>query len=658
MFVALWADGAAAQTAPVSLSQVSLEDLMKIEVSSASRKEQQAEDVPAAVYVITHDDIRRSGMTSVPDLLRLAPGVEVAQLNSNKWSVSVRGFGGLYSNKLLVLVDGRTVYNPLFAGVLWDTEDLMLEDVDRIEVIRGPGAAVWGANAVNGVINIMTRPAADTRGLLVRGSVGGFERGTAAIRYGGTAGANAAYRAYAQLSLNGSSTTATAASANDRWRSFTSGFRGDWARGADAVMVEGTVTLGQQRPLWIDLRPAAVAASSAGSVSSTEVGDVLARWTRTNRRGATFQLQSFIDVAHRAELIGNYRRRTVDIDGVYHAVFGAAHDVVAGGGYRATTESTVGGVGYTFFPVQASVDRVNAFVQDEIALAARRVSLTLGAKFERESDDGSNVQPTARVLWRATPRQRLWGSVSHALRTPSLADKGIRVDFPASAPTPQSGELPIAISLTGNPALEAERMTGGDAGYRVEIGSRATIDVAAFIGRYDKLKTIEPSTPSLTFVNGLPVIRVSATYQNLLSADTRGAEISARFVVSDAWRLDGRFSAFDLSPHPDPTSQDPAGAAFDGSAPAYQWRVHSAQAFGPRLQTDLHLFHVGPLVQLGIAGYTRADARVEWVATPRLSLVAEGHNLFDASHTEFGGDVTVLSTQVPRRFSLRLTWRY
>jgi iron complex outermembrane recepter protein len=648
-----------AQTRPVDLSSATLEDLMNIEITSASRKEERANEVPAAVFVMTHDDIRRSGMTSLPDLLRLVPGVQVAQINSNKWAVSIRGFNGLYSNKLLVLVDGRSIYNPLFGGVQWDTEDLMLEDVDRIEVIRGSGAAVWGSNAVNGVINILTRPAADTRGLLVRVGTGTLDSSNLAVRYGGTAGSIGAYRAYAQLSTHGDSRISPQVAANDHWRSFTSGIRGDWFTGSEAFMFEGSIAAGQERPLWLNLDPAASGQNDSSGVSQTQVGSVLGRWTHGRSGGATLQVQSYVDFAHRREPIGEYHRRTMDLDTVYHTVLGRRHDLVVGGGFRYISEAIDDGVGYAFVPNRPKETLVNAFAQDEISLAGRRVQLTLGAKLERESDDGSNVQPTARVMWNVNPRQHLWAAVSHALRTPSLVDKGIHVTFP---PTVQAGSPdapPVAISVLGNPEALNERLISTEAGYRLDIGSRAAIDVAGFIGRYRGLLTAEPSAPSLTFVGGRPVVSISTVFQNLLAADTRGTEITALLKLTSAWRVDGSFSAFHLTPHLDPASHDPIALIADGDAPAYQWRGHSALSLGLRAQADVLLFHVGSLGRVGIPAYTRADARFEWKLTPELSAAFQGQNLFSPAHVEFGGNkTTIVTTQVPRNGSLRLTWQF
>ena len=320
---------------------MSIEDLMNIEITSASRKEQRAADVAAAVFVITHDDIRRSGMTTIPDLLRLAPGVEVAQINSNKWAVSVRGFNGLYANKLLVLVDGRSVYNRIFSGVLWDAEDLMLDDIDRIEVIRGPGAAMWGANAVNGVINIVTKATADTQGGLVRVDGGRFgEQG--AVRYGGTLGA-ARYRLYSQWTGRDQSLIAPGTRANDASHSVTTGFRADWTTQPGAFMLEGAFTAGQARALWPNLDPQTAAREPiANDPSDAQGGHLLGRWTHTRAGGASLQIQSFVDIAGRQEPVGNYDRQTFDVDTQYHTALGAHQDLVAGAGYRFIGETVRG----------------------------------------------------------------------------------------------------------------------------------------------------------------------------------------------------------------------------------------------------------------------------------------------------------------------------
>jgi iron complex outermembrane receptor protein len=644
------------QTRPPDLALATIEDLMNIEVTSASRKEQRAEEVPAAIYVITQDDIRRSGMTTIPDLLRLVPGVQVAQINANKWAVSVRGFNSLYSTKLLVLVDGRSIYNPLFATVLWDTEDLLLEDVERIEVIRGPGAAIWGANAVNGVINILTRRSADTQGLLVRTGVQAPGAADAAVRFGGTAAAGT-YRVYAQAASHAGTVLADGAGANDRWRTLTAGVRGDWTSGADSYFLQADTTAGRQRPLWLNLDPATVASSyiSPNAVSETEAGHVLGRWQRALPDHAALQLQSFADFAHRREAIGEYDRRTFDLDAEYHVKAGSRHDLVLGGGYRSISESMIGDGGYVFTPDRARTTLVNAFAQDEIALAANRVAVTLGAKFEHDTLSGSGLQPTARLLWNVAPKQHVWTAVSRALRTPSFIDRGLQVVFP---PVPQADGSVLVQGAHGNPAIGDERLVSAEGGYRVNVSSAASLDVALFSGRYDGLMVYEPQPVLLTRASALTVVRVETQSQNILKASTRGIEISGRVKLTDAWQADGAVSTFHFSPDAN-GSRASWVAAYDGHVPAYQWRGHSAWSLGPRAQADLAVFRVGPIVQMGMPAYTRADARFELKISSGISAILTGQNLLDPMHPEFvGNDTNIAATLVPRSGSVRLTWRF
>jgi iron complex outermembrane receptor protein len=643
-----------AQSRVPDLSQVSIEDLMNIEVTSASRKEQRAADVAAAVFVITHDDIRRSGMTTVPDLLRLAPGVDVAQINSNKWAVTVRGFNALFANKLLVLVDGRSVYNKIFSGVLWDTEDLMVDDIDRIEVIRGPGAALWGANAVNAVINIVTKAAADTQGGLVRVE-GGRAGEQGAARYGGTFG-TASYRLYSQWTGRDQSLIAPGTRANDASHSTTTGFRADWTAEPGAFMVQGDFTAGQARALWPNFNPQTAARDPiANTPTDSQGGNVLARWTHTRPGGASLQIQSFLDIAGRQEPIGDYKRRAFDLDAQYHSALGTRQDLVAGAGYRFINEKFAGLVGFALNPVENDSSLFTAFLQDEIALFNNRLAVTLGSQVQYDTDSGAGVQPTARVMWKALPRQRIWAATSRALRTPSLEERGFRLDYP---PAPSASGLPLLVSAQGNPAVQTETLVDAEAGYRLEIGNSASIDVTGFVGRYDHLVTQEVGAPVVQFVPS-PRILVATTFGNQLAATTRGLEIAGQWTPMPAWRLDASYTAFHVTPQLAATSQDANAAQEDGSAPSSQWQVRSSLSPIARATFDVAFFHVGPLVQLQVAAYTRADVSAEWRFTKQLSAMAIGQNLLDAAHAEFGGvGSLLLATQVPRSASLRLRWTF
>lgn len=645
--------GSAQSPAP-NLGQMSLEDLMNIEITSASRKQQRAADVAAAVYVITNEAILRSGMTTIPDVLRLAPGVQVAQINSNKWAVSVRGFNGLYANKLLVLVDGRSVYNRIFSGVLWDAEDLMLDDVDRIEVVRGPGAAMWGANAVNGVINIVTKAAGDTQGGLVRVDGGGS--GTqGAARYGGTLG-GARYRVHAQWTGRDESLIVPGVGADDRSHSVATGFRADWTAKPGAFMLEGDFMAGQARALWPNLDPqTAVREPIAHEPSDMQRGHILGRWTYSRANGASFKMQSVVDVRGRQEPVGDYDRSTFDIDTQYHTPIGARHDLVAGAGYRFSAESFQGRTGFSLNPAENQLSLVTAFIQDEIALFGSRLAVTLGSQVQYDSGSGSGVQPTARMMWKAWPNQRLWAAASRALRTPSLYERGIRVQRPG---VPTASGLPLVTLGLGNQAVETETLVDAEVGYRLERGALASIDVTGFVGRYDRLRTQEVAAPIVEFVPS-PRILVTSQYANQLDATTRGLEVAGHWSPVSAWSLHGSYTAFDLTPRVAASTRDPFAAGEDGSAPHGQWHVRSTFSPGTRATVDVAIFHVGRLEQFKVGAYTRADVNAEWRFTSRLSAMAIGQNLFDAAHAEFGGPTTfLLVTQVPRSLGLRLRWTF
>lgn len=637
---------------PPDLTLASIEELMNIEITTASRKAQRAVDVAAAVFVITQDDIRRSGMTTIPDLLRMAPGVDVAQINSNKWAVSIRGFNALYANKLLVLVDGRSVYTHIFSGVLWDSVDLMLDDVDRIEVIRGSGAALWGANAVNGVINIVTKSAAETQGGLLRVD-GGAAAEQGSVRYGGKIGA-AAYRLFAQWTGWDATLVAPDTSAGDRSDSVTTGFRVDGTRNG-AFMLEGDFTTSRTHPLWLDFNPDAAARDPiARGQADAQSGRLLGRWTHTRAGGATQQVQSFVEIDTRHESLGTLRRHVFDVDTQYHTALGARHDVVAGARYRRLIEELAGNIGLSLTPRRDDSHLATAFLQDEIALG-QRVALTVGSQVQYDSGTGAGVQPTARVMWKARPGQQVWAAVSRALRTPSLSDRGIRADLP---PVPAAGGLPVAATFLGNPAARTETFVDAQAGYRFEIGRTASFDVTGFVGRYEHLITQEVVDSSVQFVPS-PQIKVTTQIGNQLAATTRGLEVAGRWSPIPSWRVDGSYTAFGVSPELAATSRDSAAATTDANTPRTQWQLRSAFSPRPRATLGVAVFHVGPLEQLQVPAYTRADVTAEWRFTSRLSAMATGRNLFDAAHAELGGSGAVLQpTLIPRSASLRLRWTF
>jgi iron complex outermembrane receptor protein len=644
---------AAGQGRPVALpdfARASLEDLMKIQMTSASRKEQRAGDVPSAVFVVTADDIRRSGMRTLPELLRLVPGVQVAQINSSSWAVSIRGFNDQFANKLLVLVDGRSIYKRAFSGVFWDAEDLVLDDIERIEVIRGPGGAVWGANAVNGVVNIVTKSAASTQGALVHVEAGTFDRAQATLRYGGALG-SAHYRLYSQVTGRGD-TQLAAGTPDDDWRALTAGGRVDWTRGPSEWMLDSSVGGGAAHTTW--LLPASGRPDLAPRTDvpvSFRQGSVLGRWTRHAADGSSLQVQSSFAMMTRVDFVP-LDERSFDIDLQYHRWARDRHDVVVGGGYRVVNATTGENFAVSFAPSPINTAVLSAFLQDEIRLTDR-VSLTVGSKVERATFADWGLQPAARVMWRVTDRQRAWAAASQALRTPSTADLALHyraVVIPGQTP-------PLVIGAVGDPGYDVENFVSLEAGYRVELGAAAFIDLAAFHGRYGGLPVSTPLAPVLESVDGQAYIFAATRASNGLTAQTRGVEIAAHVTPVPGWRLDGSYSVFRLTPGDGALPTVPPTAPIDGNAPAAQWRLHSGVTLAPRTEIDASLFHVGRLERLGVAAYTRADARVDVRLTPHLSLAAVGRNLLAASHPEYTS-VVVAATRVPRNFTMQLVWSY
>jgi iron complex outermembrane receptor protein len=638
---------------PIDLARASIEDLMNIEITSASRKEQRIGDVPAAISVLTQDDIRRSGMTTVPELLRLVPGVQVAQINSNKWAVAVRGFNGLFGDKLLVLVDGRTVYDRLNSGVFWESIDVPLEQIERIEVLRGAGGATWGANAVNGVISIITRSATDTPGALITTGGGTLDGGRISAQYGGTLG-SAAYRVSSQWVGHAESQLVAGGGAADNWNSQTNGLRIDWSRGANAVMIRGGATLATLRGLW----PASegpVAGSPVSERQHTEEYNALGRWTHRRAGGSSLQLQSFVSFRHNDDPV-NPRQTQVDVDAQYHTPLGGRHDVVVGAGYRYLHERTDSSFALTISPDHVDETVLNAFIQDDIAFG-RRATLTLGTKIERDAYVGWGAQPTARLLWAIVPqRQHAWTAVSRALRTPSLADVSGRFNFASFV---GQGGLPVVVGALGNPAFQSEVVVDTEAGYRAEIGATASIDVTVFHSAYDNLKTSEPLSPRMELAPAPVHLFVPAQFGNLLAATTTGVELAAHFTPAAWWRLDGSYSTFHLDAAASAASRDTAAAQTDGQAPGAQWQGRSAFALPRGVHVDAMLFHSGTLSTLDVAAYTRADLRIDIPAGRHVSVSVVGQNLLDARHIEFGGVTAVVTpTAIPRSGRVQLTWRY
>jgi iron complex outermembrane recepter protein len=647
--------GQSPQTPPKDLTSASIEDLMNMEVSSVSKKEQAVSRTPAAIYVITEEDIRRSGMTSLPDLLRMVPGLEVAQINASNWAVSARGFNGRFANRLLVLIDGRSLYSPEFAGVFWQIEQVMLEDVDRIEVIRGPGATLWGANAVSGVINIITKKARDTQGGLAIAGGGMQKRGFTSVRYGASEGDRVDYRVYGSYFNRGDFQNSTGQGAGDSWYGTLGGFRSDWQLSSrDALTVEGDIyddsTQGQTKL-------AAFAPPFASTPLTTTTffgGDLNSRWTRTYSSKSDVSLQMYYDGFSRDDILINAFINIFNIDFQERLAAVSRHDFVWGAEYRFTGDSTSGSSIVSLNPPALQTHLGSAFVQDEITLIPGSLWFTPGIRYEQVPFSGSNVESSGQVLWSASETQSLWISAAQADRTPQRSERGLH-DITAVFPGP-GGSL-TSVDLFGSPAATDQGTLDFEAGYRAQVTNTVSVDLATFYDHYGDLQTTEPGVP---FFSSVPVPHtvVPLYYANGMHGKGYGGELSVGWKPTNRWKLDAGYSFLRQIFQLNPGSQSPNSLLAAGDDPRHQFQIRSQLNLPHRTEFDTSVYYVGRLVDQSVPAYARLDLRFGWRPYESLDLDVIGQNLLAPRQLEFLNNTGIVPTFDPRRVFARLTWRF
>ncbi len=605
-----------------SLAELSLEELGQVEVTSVSRRPEPVAAAPASIFVITNDDIRRAGVTSLPEALRLAPNLSVARTDTVQYAISARGFNNAVGNKLLVLIDGRTVYTPLFSGVFWDQQDVLLADVDRIEVISGPGATLWGANAVNGVINIITRSAADTQGTLIDVGGGSFEQ-QGAVRYGGTLGRNGYFRAYAKSESFDNTQRADGADAIDQWSRAQAGFRGDWDLGHNRFTLQSDVYSGQSQDRGTVLGIALGRIDVSGA-------NVLGRWTRDLSNGDQLQVLTYLDHTERDDFL--FFRPTDDLFDaeLQHTLVRGAHHVVWGAGYRHSSDTIETGFATTFIPRSRDLDWENVFAQDSIAVNAK-VDVTFGLKLESNDYTQTESLPSARVAWRPTSRRMVWAAVSRAVRAPARYDRDVY--FPGTPP----------FLVVGGPNFVSEVADVVELGYRAEASDTLSFSVTAFHHAWDKLRS----------GTALPV-----QIENKIEGPADGIEAWATWRASDAWQLSAGLSTLDKNLRLKPGSTDPVGVNNETLAndADYQWLLRSTADLPRHLQLDVRVRHVDALPNPAVPAYTAVDASIGWQPRQMLGVKLTAQNLFDAAHPEYGPDPT--RSDLPRTALLELTLRF
>lgn len=642
---------------PEDLVDLSLEELMDIKVTSVAKKEQKLSQSAAAIHVITQEDIRRSGLNSIPELLRTVPGLQVAQFDANTWAITARGFNSRFASKLLVLIDGRSIYTPIFSGINWDDHDLPLEDIERIEVIRGPGGTLWGANAVNGVINIITKHTKDTLGGLVSGGAGNEENGFTTMRYGGKVSKNAQYRVYGKYFNRDESVTRTGGPGNDESHSSRGGFRIDWkASEKNSLLFTGDYFQGESN-FSIRNQVTSLTAPFASSFNTTAEVDgahFLAKWNRQLSANSDFALQVYYNRERRkSRFIPQLLEDTFDIDFQHHFKLNDRNKIIWGVGQRFVYDSLKSNFGFSFSPERRLNHRSSFFIQDEITLLPNRVRLTLGSKLEVNSYTGFEFQPSARILWTPNESHTVWAAVSRAVRTPSRAEDSARVNVTASAG-------PLLVTQFGADDFDSEDLLALELGYRVQPKKNLYFDLATFAHFYENILTQERRTPFVETTPAPAHTVVPIVLDNLGSGEIFGVELFANWTPLNWWTLKGGVtwmaSDFDLNA----ASTDTSLINSEDSDPNVQWQLHSHMDLPHKFELDTALYYVDDLENLNVPEYTRLDVRVGWHPTDELELSLVGQNLTDPEHPEFGNSIlsTGTATQVERSVFGKITWKF
>ncbi len=617
---------------PAALKHLSIEQLMDVEVTSVSRSRESLLGAAAAVAIVTDEDIRRSGATTIPDALRFVPGVFVASQTANSWSVSSRGFSSVNSQDLLVLSDTRSIYTPLFSGVFWDVQDYLMADIDRIEVIRGPGAALWGSNAVNGVINIDTKSSRDTQGGYVEAATGTQERVLAAARYGGQLADHAYYRVFGKYS-DWDSELHPPGSSSDDWRLGSVGWRSDWQSTAnDTLTLQGDLydgSVGLVSPS-VDIigRPGPQGRLRVG-VSG---GNLLGRWQHTFDDSSDLQTRLYYDRTHRNDPSFRDDLDTIDLDVQHRFAFAARQEITWGLSYRFMNDRNEGKGVFALTP-PASRDRLySGFVQDQLSWRDI-LHVTLGTKLEHNDFSGFEVQPSVRAAWDMASTRTLWAAISRAVRVPTRIERDVDIDV-----TDPAGN-PVA-RLLGNRDFHAEQLLAYELGYRWQVEPTLFVDLAGFYNHYTGLASLEFGTPFIDPTSGQTIIPVLD--QNLMDGRAEGLECSVTFSPRTWWRLSMNYSYLDMGLRAHGLDLN-RGQLAAGSTPRNQVGLRSYLDLPRGFELDLQFRALSAIDSLpqsptgeGLAGYRELDARLGWLLHQGLRLSLDGRNLLHAHHVEFG----------------------
>ena len=613
------------------IADMSLEQLSDVVVTSVSRQEERLGSTAASAFVISAGDIRRSGAQSLPEALRLAPNLQVAQVDARGWAVSARGFNSAFENKLLVLIDGRSVYSPLYSGVFWDAQDVVMEDVERIEVISGPGATIWGANAVNGVINVITRSSADTQGGQFS-ATGGDRDYNGSLRYGGTMANGGTYRVYGKYQKLNDTVTAAGRNTNTGMQRTQAGFRADWGLRDGALGVSGDVYQGEL-------------GQSAVSSLPISGANLMGRLTRKLSPDANLRLQLILDHTERHVTAALAERlSTLDLDAQHDLRLGERNVLTWGGGYRHSWDRVTNSPGLGFLPGELDLHWANLFAQDEYAIAPA-LKLTAGAKVEHNNYTGAEYLPSLRLAWTPAPDRLVWSSLARTVRAPSRFDRDL---YAPTEPRIVGGRPRYTVG--GGPTFQSEVAKVIELGYRAQPISTLSYSVTAYYSRYDKLRTLEPQTS--------PTARSQIEFQNLARGHTRGVEMWGGWQAAPAWRLNAGLMLQHVHVGLRPGSRDLSGTnpALNTNDASSQWLLRSSYDLTDDSALDLTLRHTGALPRPAVPAYYELDGQWLWKAHRNVDVALIASNLLHRSHVEFGNEAG--RSVIERSVRLKLTLRF
>ena len=649
--------GAEAGNGQQALTDLSLEQLMEVSVYSASRKNQTLSDVTSAVFVISQEDIRHSGATTIPDLLRMVPGVQVAEVDANSWAISIRGFNGTFANKLLVMIDGRSVYTPLNGGVFWDVQDTLLEDIERIEVIRGPGSTMWGANATNGVINIITKNARSTDGALLTGLTGSRERGTVSARYGSTLGEQSNYRLFLKHLDRGDSVTTSGPTVSDATQLTHGGFRIDSAPANNLnLTLQGDLYGGTAGKAFtvpnLSARPYIQTIAQNADLAG---GNLLSRLDWLQSESSKFSLQLYYDRTHRNTAVVKEDRDTVDLDLQHNLHVSGGNELTWGAGYRFLHDNTPGTKNvFLLAPTSRTDNLLNLFLQDEIALLPERLRLIVGSKFEHNEFTGWELEPSARLLLTPHHRYSLWAAVTRSVRTPSRgeqdATRGLQV-IPPHTGVP----LPSVLLATGSRQLQAEYVLAYELGFRTDLSETLSLDISSFYNQYHGIVGGVLGTP---FPGGGQVT-IPYNLVNLNNYDSSGAEVSFQWQPIEWWKLKGGYSYIKFF-----GSGDRNDSVGDKATPSHQATLRSLFALGRNVDLDFWARYVGDNRYALVTGpvfipaYATLDVHLAWRPVRGVELSLVGQNLLQQRHLETISDQSAAQHEMERSVYGKVAWAF